>query len=128
HAKISDFFKPKNRRFALSFSACDPQAVIEAIICFLSGARTREISAKSSTCGGIAVPGAARMNDAPGQGRSSSFGRNCVHGSAPTFAREHEALVALLGDLGALPAIPADAFRAEVTQAAARASGESGAP
>src|SRR5216684_1547208 len=50
HAKISAFLNQKNRRFALSFSACDPQAVIEAIICFLSGARTSEISAESSTC------------------------------------------------------------------------------
>src|SRR5258705_10160069 len=116
HAKISAFFKPKNPRYALSFSACDPQAVIEAIICLLSG-----------PCGGIDVPGAARMNAAPGQGSSSSFGRNCVHGSAPTFAREHEALVALLGDLGALPAIPADAFRAEVRQEAARLAGDIGA-
>jgi hypothetical protein len=67
------------------------------------------------------------MNTAPGQGSSSSFGRNCVHGPALTFAREHEALVALFGYLGALPAVSADAFGAEVAQEAARLAGYVGA-
>src|SRR6476620_3642879 len=52
------------------------------------------------------MPGAATLNAAPGQGTSSLFGRDCVHGATLTFAREHEALVAVLGDLGALPAVP----------------------
>ena len=42
------------------------------------------------------------------------LGRLCTHGPALTLTREHETLVALLGDLGALPAVAADALRAEV--------------
>src|ERR1700730_18441911 len=73
------------------------------------------------------MPGVATFDAAPGQGSSSLFGRDCVHGAALTLAREHEALVTLLGDLGALPAVPADAFGSEVGQEAARLAGYVGA-
>jgi len=72
------------------------------------------------------MPGVATLNATPGQSSSSLFGRNYVHGPALTLARECEALVALLGDLRALPAVPADAFRAEVGQEAARLAGDVG--
>src|SRR6202163_710160 len=74
----------------------------------------------------MAMPGVATLNTVPGLGSVSLFGRNCVHGPALTLAREREALVALFGDLGALPAIPADAFRAEIGQEAARLAGDIG--
>ena len=72
------------------------------------------------------MPGVATLNAVPGLGSFSLLGRNRVHGPALTLAREHEALVALLGDLIALPAVPADAFRAEVGQEAARLPGDVG--
>ena len=58
--------------------------------------------------------GSCGLNAAPGQGSSSLFGRNWVHGPALTLAREHEALVAVLCDLGALSAVSADALRPEI--------------
>src|SRR6267378_8679725 len=79
-----------------------------------------------SSFSATALPGVATLDAAPGQASLSLFGRNCVHGPALTLAREHEALVALLGDLGALPAVPADAFRPEVGQEAARLAGDVG--
>ena len=72
------------------------------------------------------MPGVATLDAAPGQSSLSLFGRNWVHRPALTLAREQEALVALLGDLIALPAVPADAFRAEVGQEAARLPGDVG--
>ena len=69
---------------------------------------------------GITMPGAATLNAAPDQGSLSLFGRNRVHGPALALAREHEALVALLCDLGALSAVSADALRAEVGQESTR--------
>ena len=65
------------------------------------------------------MPGAATLNAAPGQGSSSLFGRDCVHGPALACAREHETLVTVLRDLRALSAVSADAFGAEVAQEAA---------
>src|SRR5437899_7755344 len=55
--------------------------------------------------------GAATLNAAPDQRSLSLFGRNRVHGPALALAREHEALVALLCDLGALSAVSANALR-----------------
>src|SRR6476660_6298987 len=48
------------------------------------------------------------------------FGCNRMDRPALTLACEHETLVALLGDLGALPAIAADALGTEIGQEAAR--------
>src|SRR6516165_9168453 len=67
------------------------------------------------------------MDAAPGHGLPSLLGRNRAHGSALALAREREALVALFGDLGAFPAIAADAFRAEIRQEAARLAFDVGA-
>src|SRR5215469_10751544 len=67
------------------------------------------------------------MDAAPGQGLQSLLGCNRVHGSALPLAREREALVALFGDLGALPSITPDAFRAEIWQEAPRLSVDVGA-
>src|SRR4029077_5199718 len=55
---------------------------------------------------------------APDRGPSSLLGRNRVHGPALPLACEHEALVTFFGNLGALPAIAADAFGAEIGQEA----------
>src|SRR3981081_1647705 len=72
------------------------------------------------------MPAAATLNAVPGLGSFSLFGRNCVHGPALTLAREREALVALFGDLGALSAVSAAAFRAEIGQETARLAGDIG--
>jgi hypothetical protein len=50
------------------------------------------------------MPGVARLDAAAGQGLSGLFGCNRVHRPALTMAREHEALVALSRDLGAVHA------------------------
>src|SRR5437660_1732220 len=70
------------------------------------------------------LPGAAKLDAAPRRGWLDLFGRNRVHGPTLTTVREREALVALFGDLGALPAISADAFRAEIGQETARLAGD----
>src|SRR6516225_3156414 len=67
------------------------------------------------------------MDAVPGQALPSLLGRNRAHGPAVALACEREALVALFGDLGALPAIAADAFRAEIRQEAARLAFDVGA-
>src|SRR4029077_6797329 len=56
----------------------------------------------------------------PVKDRQNLFSRNRVRRSALTLAREYEALVALLGDLGASPAVAADALGAEIRQEAPR--------
>src|SRR5258708_6040371 len=79
-----------------------PSGHRDAIICFLPGARTRELSGKVlGRAPGIAMPGVATLNAVPGLGSFSLFGRNCVHGPALTLVRKGEALVAVFGDLGA---------------------------
>jgi hypothetical protein len=60
----------------------------------------------------------------PVKAGSSLFGRNRLHGAALTSGREHEAFVAVLRDLGALPAIPADALRTQIGQEAPRLAGD----
>ena len=60
------------------------------------------------------------------QGSMNLFGSS-LHGAALTLAREHEALVAFLSNLGAFPAVSGDAFRAEVRQEAAWLAGDVGA-
>src|SRR5262245_63691784 len=66
------------------------------------------------------MPGAATLNAAPDQVSSSLSGRNRVRGPALALAREHEALVALLCDLGALSAVSANALRPEIRHEPAR--------
>lgn len=66
------------------------------------------------------MPGVTTLDATPDQELSGLFGRDRVRGPTLTVAREREALVVLFGDLGALPAIAADAFRAEIRQEAVR--------
>src|SRR5258708_1710395 len=56
----------------------------------------------------------------------SLFGSS-VDRSALALTREQEALVAALGNLGAFPAVSAEAFRTEIRQEAARLAGDIGA-
>src|SRR5262249_43243019 len=63
----------------------------------------------------------------PGKRQSGLFGRDRVRGPTLTCAGERKPLVAVLGDFGALPAISADAFRAEIRQEAARLALDVGA-